>query len=349
MFRRRTLLLINLGILPVLALCAVCSAQEPIDRAFKLDEFPDMKADDTQARLDILAERLSKDSNLQSFIVTYRPEDWPHGLYLRTVHGYVKYLVETRGIPSERIRVIENGTKPELKIELWLAPKELASPVALATESLALSLPLQFDTLWFGPGCEGEFTLTLEDPRVSAHFFGKALRETPTAKGFLFLHPTRSMGDGIKLLSTLKADLINKERVPAERFVGSIATTRTCAQIDAWLVPVRMVVTDNKDPDVFLRFELMSEAERSQYNIRRVEFVGNAHIRDNVLRRRIPELQEGELFTKTALTRSLAALTRFKAIRPVGIKDVDVHLNRADKTIDLALFFTERTMRKYVH
>jgi hypothetical protein len=323
----------------------VCTAQERITGAVRLDEFPDMIADDTQAHLDILAGHLGQDSSLQAFIVAYRPEDWTYGSYLRTVHGYVEYLVAKRGVLSERIKVIEAGMKPKLEIELWLARTGSAPPVAPVPQNLAPSLPLQFDRLWLGPGCEGEFTLVLEDPHVVAHFFAGALRETPTAKGLLLLHPAGSTGDANKLLSKLKEELINQENVPAERFVALTVSPRTCAQLDAWLVPSEMTTTNNQDPAVFLQSAVMTKAEKEQYMVRRVEFVGNNYTRDRTLRRRIPQLEEGELFTRDALMRSLAALSQLQVIKPIAMKDVDVQLNSGEKTIDLVLFFTERYRR----
>jgi hypothetical protein len=264
---------------------------------------------------------------------------------LRTVYAHTNYLVGTRGISSDRIKVIEVQARPGFKIELWLAAKGSPSPVSPEPENLAASQLLHFDTLWFGPGCEERFTFLLQDPKIAAQFFGAAMRETPTAKGFLFLHPAPSTANAEKLLASLKEEIIGKEKVPAERLVVALSSPRSCAEIDSWLVPSGMVVTDNKDPDVFLRSVVMTEAEKNQFTTRRVEFVGNEHIQDRTLRVRIPELQEGDLFTKDAVMRSLASLNRFRGIRPVSIKDVGVRLNRSDRTIDLVLYFTERSRR----
>jgi outer membrane protein assembly factor BamA len=89
------------------------------------------------------------------------------------------------------------------------------------------------------------------------------------------------------------------------------------------------------------RFQLIDEAERNQYWVRRVEFVGNEHIRDSTLRRRFLQ-QEGDVFTRRDLAKGLKSLSRVKLIYPVTLYDVDVRLTREDRLIDLVIFFRER-------
>jgi outer membrane protein assembly factor BamA len=85
----------------------------------------------------------------------------------------------------------------------------------------------------------------------------------------------------------------------------------------------------------------MDQAE-NRYSIRRVEFVGNQYTRDNLLRVEMPGLREGDIFTKAILRKSLNDVSRLKSIYPITIDDVDVRLNREEKTIDMTLFFRER-------
>lgn len=88
---------------------------------------------------------------------------------------------------------------------------------------------------------------------------------------------------------------------------------------------------------------IIHEAERDQYTTRRVEFIGNKYTRDVVLRRRIIiGLQEGDLFTRRNLIRGLRNVSKLKMIHPVKVKDVELHLNRSEKTVDLSICFKER-------
>lgn len=62
-----------------------------------------------------------------------------------------------------------------------------------------------------------------------------------------------------------------------------------------------------------------------------------------VLRRRIIiGLQEGELFTRRNLVRSLRNVSRLKIIYPVSQKDIEMQLNRSEKTVDMIICFKER-------
>ena len=87
--------------------------------------------------------------------------------------------------------------------------------------------------------------------------------------------------------------------------------------------------------------QLIREAEEDQYNVRRVEFLGNAHIRDAILRQRVL-LKEDDLFTKNNLVQSLRNLSRLKIIKPVRLKDVELHLDKAEKAVDIGIRVRER-------
>ena len=89
------------------------------------------------------------------------------------------------------------------------------------------------------------------------------------------------------------------------------------------------------------RESLLREAIANRYTVRRVEFTGNETTRDNILRRRI-FLQEGDVFTRHNLQRSIANLNKLKIIYPLKMSDVFVRLDRSDKLIDLTLSFRER-------
>lgn len=86
---------------------------------------------------------------------------------------------------------------------------------------------------------------------------------------------------------------------------------------------------------------LLREAVEKRYTIRRVEFIGNERTRDNVLRRRIM-LQEGDVFTRKNLIRSLRSVSRLKIIYPVKMSDVMIQLDKPDKIVDLGICFKER-------
>ena len=92
---------------------------------------------------------------------------------------------------------------------------------------------------------------------------------------------------------------------------------------------------------------IIREAENDRYITRRVEFIGHTYTRDTELRRRINiGLQEGEFFTRRNLLRSLQNVSKLKQIYPVNMYDVELQLNRLDRTVDVTICFQQRGKRR---
>ena len=89
------------------------------------------------------------------------------------------------------------------------------------------------------------------------------------------------------------------------------------------------------------RSELLNEAEKNKFVVRRVEFFGNSNTRHDVLARRVV-FQEGDLFTRALLERSLRNLSKLRIINPVRLKDVEVHLDREAKEMDFNVLIREK-------
>jgi hypothetical protein len=91
------------------------------------------------------------------------------------------------------------------------------------------------------------------------------------------------------------------------------------------------------------RDSLMREAEEARYVIRWVMFARNEHTSDNALRRRLVNLNEGDVFTRDNLVKSLAGINRLKkSIHPAALGDVTVTLDRAEKFIDIDICLKEK-------
>ena len=91
------------------------------------------------------------------------------------------------------------------------------------------------------------------------------------------------------------------------------------------------------------RNKLMDEAQRNQFTVRRVEFVGITHTPDTLVRGRIGSIMnEGDLFTRQNLLRSLRRMSRLKAIYPVRLTNVEIRLDKSDRHVDMVICFTER-------
>ena len=84
----------------------------------------------------------------------------------------------------------------------------------------------------------------------------------------------------------------------------------------------------------------MRRAERLRFTVRRVEFVGTTYTRDEVLRRRMTNFQEGDLFTRQKLVNSLRSMSELRSeIYPVKLKNVELQLNEAEQTVDMTICF----------
>ena len=89
------------------------------------------------------------------------------------------------------------------------------------------------------------------------------------------------------------------------------------------------------------REAFIRESERQRYTVVRVEFLGNEHTRDYVLRRRM-FLNEGDLFRRNKLIKSIENLSRLRAIKPVRLAHIEIHLDKENKIVNMQVCFHER-------
>jgi outer membrane protein assembly factor BamA len=91
---------------------------------------------------------------------------------------------------------------------------------------------------------------------------------------------------------------------------------------------------------------LITEAETQKFTVRRVEFVGLTYTRDQSIRDRMtPLLNEGDLFSRKKLVKSLQSMSKNKAVYPVRMSDVVLDLNRTERLVDMTICFKERSRR----
>ena len=89
---------------------------------------------------------------------------------------------------------------------------------------------------------------------------------------------------------------------------------------------------------------LITEAERQKFTVRRVEFVGLTYTRDQSIRERMtPLLNEGDLFSRKKLVKSLQSMSKNQAVYPVRMSDVVLYLNRTEQFVDMTICFKERS------
>jgi len=308
--------------------------------ALKFDEFWYLRTEDEMARLDLFADQL-RGKDLIGLIAGYRSEDWAVGSDLREIYGYRNYLVNKRGIPPEQLRVVYGGIRNKSVNELWVLPAGAVAPVEAAKSSIDLSSPVLFDNLVRGPDCWSEHTITLEEPEDAVKFFVEALRSNPSAKGYVLIRPSRRES----AIERQQIETSIKQLFASPISGGNVSVSqegmRSCGEVEFWIVADNFQVAIGTSVEESIKSDLMAYAEKNQHTFRRVEFVGNTYTRDDSLRSLILGLQEGNIFKTELLKSDLKSLNKSRRIKPVDLKDVDIRLNRAEKTIDLTIHVTE--------
>jgi len=103
-----------------LALSSVAFAQTSVETARKFDEFGDIEASNLIARLDNLAVQVQNEPRSKAFLIVYRTRRDLPGLSNRYAHRMRSYLVNSRGLPAERVVIVDGGVAACLSQELWI-------------------------------------------------------------------------------------------------------------------------------------------------------------------------------------------------------------------------------------
>ena len=123
---RIAILLLLAMILSVIGI-EVVSAQT-VQGAQKFDEFGDILLSDKLARLDNYAVQLQQQPTTKGFIIVYRTRRDLPGLSHSLALNIKGYLVGSRGLPKDRIVIVDGGVGMCLTQELWIVPPGSAPP-----------------------------------------------------------------------------------------------------------------------------------------------------------------------------------------------------------------------------
>ena len=107
-----------------------CPVQFPVPVECKrFDEFPNISRNDEKARLDNFAIELN-DPTLLAYVIVYPGQRGRPGDTKRHIKRIVDYLVNSRGVNSQRIVTLVGPARDDLTVELWTCPQG-AKPPAL--------------------------------------------------------------------------------------------------------------------------------------------------------------------------------------------------------------------------
>ena len=198
--------LILLAISLALSVNLTLFAQNGNPQPRKFDEFTgDAQSEDIKARLDNFAIELQKNQpNAQGQIIMYRSRREPPGISYRYVQRARNYLVETRGLPSNRIVAIDGGASDCFLYELWVVPAGASPPERRYTyEREDSGTAYLFDLLdtWVNDDVEVPPTAEGNDWHLSA--FAAELKKNPKSHGYIIAYQqycTDCRYDGYKAL-----------------------------------------------------------------------------------------------------------------------------------------------------
>jgi hypothetical protein len=98
----------------------------------QLDEFAGTNCEDEMAHLDNFAIQLQQAPTMKGVIIFYggrvRGRLPKRGEAAARAARLKPYLVDRRGIPAERVTVINGGYAKEWHVELWIIPAEMTPP-----------------------------------------------------------------------------------------------------------------------------------------------------------------------------------------------------------------------------
>ena len=97
------------------------------------DSFLSLAFDDTKARLDNLAIELQNAPDATAYVIVYAGRNSRTGQADALGRRAMDYLVNQRGVDSQRIIVINGGYRDEDFIEIWICPPGAKTPQATPT------------------------------------------------------------------------------------------------------------------------------------------------------------------------------------------------------------------------
>jgi len=338
----------QVALLATLAFAFLCgSARSQPREARRVDQFGQINAEDAMARLDRFAIELKSHPDTRGIIVASNTDrrNVPRGTFLRLANGYLNYLVNSRAVEADRISVAEGERKTNSHFELWTLPRYELSTISEEASAPEPAAPELFDRVEIGPEaqCVGHLPIELYKLEDGLRIFTDALQRHTRAKAWIVVHPRpRDSQVATQRLINRSRQFLLSNHIRADRVLTAVGSPRlsSCTQVRLWIVPGSSAKAD----EASYYSQLMDEAQRNEYTMRRVEFVGNEHIRDNVLRKQFVQ-GEGDLFSRKLLDESLKNLSSLGLVYPVTLGDVEPRLDREEKLIDLTVYFRERRKR----
>lgn len=179
-----------------------------------------------QWQLEDFVRALAAEPDSKACIIAYAGREDPPGKPQRYAARAQNYLVETRGINSQRIVAVAGGRREEFIVELWLVPKNAKppEPTPAITVKDDPGDNLLYDS--FGFGYEN-FASQTENDAAWLDGFAKALEKEPGSWGCIVVYAMAGddrvgidwdpPGTALKIARERRAYLVKQHHLPVSR------------------------------------------------------------------------------------------------------------------------------------
>ena len=230
-------------LLTTFVLLAMCSATLS-QTARKFDEFGDIDASYLIARLDNMAVQIQNEPGSKAFLIVYRTRRDLPGLSNRYAHWMRSYLINSRGLPSERIVIVDGGVASCLWQELWIVmPGAAPKPREDAYDNSYRPSVYKFDEHYYRIGKSGFDEIIYwpsapEDLLSYLEAFGDTLLKDRKLVGYLVAfreadHDNRSITQ--RMLRTERNYLIKEFRINPSRIKTIDGGYRSSRTMELWI------------------------------------------------------------------------------------------------------------------
>lgn len=208
--------------------------------ARKFDEFGDILASELIARLDNVAVQLQNEPNTTAYFIVYRTRRDLPGLSNRYAQRMKGYLIESRGLPAERMVTVDGGIASCLTQEIWILPPGVAPPprqdVRLNSYMPAV---YKFDEHHYGGQEDPEGLYYWRDSFDELlEAFGLELQKNPKAVGYLIAYLESNRGSSRttrKALNERRNFLMKEFGIKSHRLKTIVAGYRDSRVMELWI------------------------------------------------------------------------------------------------------------------
>ena len=208
--------------------------------ATKFDSYGRLTTDDEAAHLDLFEEQLRTHPELRGYLVGYNQPTIAPGVFLRRLYGDQRYLIEMRGLPANRIAVVDGGYRSVFTLELWLVPNSLPLPTPTPTSPPPENAGARelFDEECLE--CSPAVLLDLYAFSDGLRFYSAALQNNLTSRGLIVVRPGQDISARGAFNRALKAKrvLIRSYKINASRLTINVARRRkdNLSTAEMWII-----------------------------------------------------------------------------------------------------------------